>query len=516
MEFKSILYQTGYEEKPVIEEPSYFKNLNLDQLIKAITLDKDDYDLKSFFYSPLKQMENIHFRQAVVTDLEKDDFFRSSSAFSEKIFTLNQQFDQCLTSLNRSGDKHQDYLEKGRYLDIIETYCEEVKRYYECLTHSGLKALGFLSLGDFLGDYIHSNAFVNLSKTTSRLKDELFALDYCILIKGDTVKVKKYEGEPDHSSEVIQLLERFNPKRQSTKQEDKLHEGLATHVENNILNLAAKLYPQSFGQLDDYCLNHHSFMNPTILIFSRELQFYIAYFDYIKAIKKMGLSFSLPEITNSKTDLYNDDGFDLALADKLIKTPENMVCNSFYLKNNERIILISGPNQGGKTTFSRHFGQIHHLGCLGLPIQGSRSRIFHFDQIFTHFEQEENINSLQGKLSDDLIRMKAIFDAATPNSLVIINEILSSTTLNDAILIGTNFITMLADLDLICVFVTFITELASCHEKIVSMVSMVSEVDASERTYTLIRKEPDGLAYANHIVQRYHLDYFSINERISS
>ncbi|MDK2942445.1 MAG: mismatch repair protein MutS [Acetobacterium sp.] len=251
MEFKSILYQTGYEEKPVIEEPSYFKNLNLDQLIKAITLDKDDYDLKSFFYSPLKQMENIHFRQAVVTDLEKDDFFRSSSAFSEKIFTLNQQFDQCLTSLNRSGDKHQDYLEKGRYLDIIETYCEEVKRYYECLTHSDLKALGFLSLGDFLGDYIHSNAFVNLSKTTSRLKDELFALDYCILIKGDTVKVKKYEGEPDHSSEVIQLLERFNPKRQATKQEDKLHEGLATHVENHILNLAAKLYPQSFGQLDE-------------------------------------------------------------------------------------------------------------------------------------------------------------------------------------------------------------------------------------------------------------------------
>ncbi|WP_414733716.1 hypothetical protein [Acetobacterium carbinolicum] len=50
---------------------------------------------------------------------------------------------------------------------------------------------------------ITSNAFVNLSKTTSRLKDELFALDYCILIKGDTVKVKKYEGEPDHSSEVI-------------------------------------------------------------------------------------------------------------------------------------------------------------------------------------------------------------------------------------------------------------------------------------------------------------------------
>lgn len=516
MEFISILYQTGYEENPVSLEPVYFKNFNLNQLINAITLDKEDYDLKAFFYSPLKQMENIHFRQAIASDLDNDDFFRSSAVFSEKIFTLNQQFGQCLSSLSRSGDKHPDYLEKGRYLDLIETYCEEVRSYYACLTHSDLKSLGFISLRDFLSDYIHSDAFVNLSGTTSRLKDELFALNYCILIKGDTVKVQRYDGEPDHSSEVIKLLERFNPKPQAAVHEDKLHEGLAAHVENNILNLVSKLYPQSFAKLDDYCLKHHGFMNPVILNFSRELQFYIAYFDYIRTIKKMGLSFALPEVTNSKTDLYNDDGFDLVLAAKLTKTPKKMVCNSFYLKKNERIILISGPNQGGKTTFSRHFGQIHHLGCLGLPIQGSRSKIFHFDQIFTHFEQEENINSLQGKLSDDLLRMKTIFDAATPRSLVIINEILSSTTLNDAVLIGQKLITKLADLDLICVFVTFITELASSHDKIVSMVSMVSDVDASARTYSLIRKEPDGLAYAHHIVQRYHLDYLSINERISS
>lgn len=514
MEFKSILYQTDYAEKPVDNEPIYFKNLNLDQLINAITLDKDDYNLKSFFYSPLKHMENILFRQAIVKDLANDDFFSSSASFSEKIFALNHEFSQCLTSLNRAGDNHQDYLEKGKYLDIIETYCEEIRSYYECLKHTDLQALGFLSLRDFLGDYIQSETFSTLSETTSRLKDELFHLDYCLLIKGETVKVKKFEGELDHSSEVIQLLERFNPLGKPQKHEDKRHQGLAPHVENAILNLVAKLYPQSFAKLNDYCQNHHNFMNPIILIFSREIQFYIAYLEYMKTIEKIGLSFCLPAVTTSKSDLYNDNGFDLALAEKLMKAPEKIVCSHFYLENNERIILISGPNQGGKTTFSRYFGQIHHLGCLGLPVPGTRAKIFHFDQIFTHFEQEENINSLQGKLSDDLIRMKAILDTATSNSLVIINEILSSTTLNDAIIIGKKFITMLGELDLICVFVTFITELVSCHENIVSMVSMVSNEDATARTFELARKAPDGLAYANHIAQRYQLDYSSITERI--
>lgn len=516
MEFNSILYHPGYDEKPRIEEPDYFRNLNLDQLITAITLDKDDYQLQPFYYSPLKHLKNIDYRQAVARDLEVPEFFKSSAAFSERIFTLNRQFAACLSSLERNGDRQQDYLEKGNYLDLIESYCEEIRSYYHCLKYSDIKAPGFLALRDYLGDYLATREFLSLSDTTSRLKDELFALDYCLLIRGDTVKVKKYEGEADHSLQVVELLERFNPHPQTARTVDKLHEGLAAHIENGILNLLAKIYPQSFARLDHYCLSHHQFMNPTILKFSRELQFFIAYFDYQAIFKKFNLPFCLPEITTTKNDLYTDDGFDLVLAEKLIKTPDKIVSNSYYLKNSERIILISGPNQGGKTTFSRMFGQIHHLACLGLPVPGIRAKIFHFDQIFTHFEQEENIHTLQGKLSDDLIRMKAIFDAATPNSLVIINEILSSTTLNDAILIGEKFIRMLADRDLLCVFVTFITELASCHEKIVSMVSLVSPDDSALRTYSLIRQAPDGLAYAHHLVKRYQLDYASINERISS
>jgi len=123
--------------------------------------------------------------------------------------------------------------------------------------------------------------------------------------------------------------------------------------------------------------------------------------------------------------------------------------------------VVTGPNNGGKTTFSRAFGLIFFLASLGLPVPGRKARLFLVDNIYTHFEKSEEPENLRGKLEDDLMRIKNILDSATEKkSVIITNEMLASTSLNDAILIGKRIIELIRRKKSICVYVTFLDELA--------------------------------------------------------
>lgn len=292
MAFCSILFEKIEDgiTKETLKAPVFFVDLNLDQIIDSITAGRQEYNLKPFFSTPLKDNEAIQYRQQIAQDLENETLLECIKSFAQKMIVMRRY----LASLDKLYYK---YHQEGWFLEAVLMYCEAVAGLVHDLNLADIRSRGLLAFHEYLANYAASDRFTLLQAETKQLKAELSAIKYCVLIKGDLVKVRKYESETDYSVEVEATFEKF---KQTAVKDYKARLSVGSgmnHVEAQILNLVAKLNRDVFSRLDCYCEHNDGFLDETICVFDREIQFYVAYLEHIAKIKQAGLKFCYPQIT---------------------------------------------------------------------------------------------------------------------------------------------------------------------------------------------------------------------------
>jgi len=508
MGFQSILFRESIDHAQCDRcgPPDCFRDLCLQQAIDAITAGFQEYSLAQFYCAPLNDLDSIAYRQEILRDLEEPVLMEALEEFSDQMRSMREVL----------GTANKLYYKRAierRFLAAAGIYCDAVACLSQHLWVCELKSRGLVAFRSHLTNYLASAYFHDLKTEAEALETDLSNIQFSILIDGDAITVLSFNGERDYSEIVEATFDKFRRDIKNVRPVKAPPPGQMNHVDAQVLDRVALLFPDAFSALDEFCSNHDDYLDQTISRFDREIQFYIAYLAHVNKLRKAGLCFCYPELSEESKEIYAHDAFDIALVNRLTKEKVPIVTNNFSLSGPERILVVSGPNQGGKTTFARMFGQMHYLASLGCLVPGSEAHLFLYDKLFTHFEREEHIETLRGKLQDDLVRIRQILDRATPNSIVIMNEIFASTTLADALYLAKEIMARLTELGSLGVCVTFLDELATFSERTVSMVATVDELHPAVRTFKIERRPANGLAYALALAEKHRVTYDWLRKR---
>jgi len=170
-----------------------------------------------------------------------------------------------------------------------------------------------------------------------------------------------------------------------------------------------------------------------------------------------------------------------------------------------QLIMITGANQGGKSTFLRSTGQAYLMMQAGMFVPADSFAASVSTGVFTHFKREEDVTMQMGKLDEELDRMSVIADQLTPGGLLLCNESFASTNEREGSEIARQVIRALTEAGIRIIFVTHLYDLAeryyAQHDPAALFLRAERQPDG-HRTFRLPAGEPLPTSYGQDLYQQ--------------
>ncbi len=471
-------------------------DLRLSAVIARLCDGFGKYRLAELYSAPLTDPAQIAYRREVAAELGGGELRAAAWAYVRGLAEVEELLKLAANSDSPASGDAWFAAAAQRFLEVLRDFAAALEP---------ARAEGLSRLQEHLQRLLTAPELAALEEAAGLLV-EVDRLDFAFLVQGDRVLVQPRSSAPDLDRAILETFSRFQggkapeiaPRRRGRE---------VNHVEAMIVERVARLFPDLFGRLRRFREQNRGFVAPWFNEVARELVFYLRYLDLLD---ELGLPHAFAEFGDGAGFSLNNV-WEMALA--LDKGGE-VVANDVELRPGERALVITGPNQGGKTTLARAIGQVFYLARLGLPVPAAAARLPLLERIFTVFETGESGEAPTSKLEAELMQLRAVLPAADERSLVILNEVFSSTTYADALELAGRVYRRLTGQGATAVWVTFLDELTTLPGA-VSMVAEVDPKDPSVRTFRVVRRPADGRAYARSLARKYRLTYDEIKERLS-
>ncbi|HEY6296694.1 MAG TPA: hypothetical protein VIX15_13600 [Streptosporangiaceae bacterium] len=169
------------------------------------------------------------------------------------------------------------------------------------------------------------------------------------------------------------------------------------------------------------------------------------------------------------------------------------------------LIMITGANQGGKSTFLRGLGLAQLMMQAGMFVAAEEFTATPCTRVYTHYKREEDATMQKGKLEEELARMSDIADQITAGSLLLCNESFASTNEREGSEIARQVIRALTEAGIRIAFVTHLYDLAErCHAEHAgtALFLRAERQPDGRRTFRLLAGEPLPSSYGQDLYQQ--------------
>ena len=478
-----------------------------------------------------------------------DEYFTTNPKVIEHrmaVFSDMLEFPQISVTLNRLIPILTDIMELRRleadFGDNTESYLEsitEIELYIASIStlHDGFADIGdkvksdaFKALAKRINDLVCSEYYselnAKLSELTNRVRDiksVTIGVNLDAQLRPSSAGVLSINPESFRSGDVLDKILRLNFKDDeytcianlvpfNKKQSENQRTALSLAF-NSAINDVYKQSLRSWKKIvQSFVLENTDFL----LNLMPEIEFLVKGTNLLRALKEKGLTLCKPEIVTDKNVFVANEIYNPCVA---LKVDDEIITNDVEFKNDIMIFVLTGPNRGGKSVITCAIGLAQAMLQLGMFVPASSAEISIADGIYTHFPTGADDTIDKGRLGEECARLRDIFEDVTRDSLVLLDESLSSTGSYEASYIAAEVLAGFSRIGCRCLFSTHLHELAAEIDNInartaadggTKIDSLVAGIEDGKRSFKIYRMKPDGKSYARDIADKYGLSYENI------
>ena len=524
----SLLFQSKEAQKRHAEgAAAEIDDFTLEELGLAEILPLKSASLSEFI---TKDPDVIRYREEIFADLLENE--EITATFGKLIPVLSDIME--LRRLEVDSGDTADYLSG---ITEIELYISSIDVLYEglCKDKKTYKSTALARLQEHIKTLVESEYYAELNERleelTSRVRDiksvtvgvnldaQLRPVDAGVLAinpesfrSGDTLqKILRLNFKDDKYTCIAELVP-FS-KKQNEHQKTALSLAFNAAI-GDVYRHSLRSW-KKIVQL--YVLENTDFL----LNLLPEFELLVRGTNLIRALKIKGGHVTIPEIRPAAERAFCAKGLYNPMV--ALKTDGTMVKNDLAFDQNAGIYVLTGPNRGGKSVLTCAVGLIQAMAQLGLPVPADEAVLSPVDRIFTHFPTGAEDTIEKGRLGEECARLSEIFADVTAESLVLLDETLSSTGSFEASYIAAEVLSGLSMAKCRTIFSTHLHELANEIDAINARTvplggtridTLVAGMEEGERSFRIVRAKPDGKSYARDIAAKYGLTYDNILNKI--